>query len=38
MHSDSVVDAIILAGQRRAERQGSAVTVFGAREGLTLKL
>ena len=38
MHSDSVVDAIITRAQRRAQALGSAVTVFGAREGMTLKL
>ena len=38
MHSDSSVDAIVIAGQRRAELAGSAVTIFGAREGMTLKL
>jgi phosphoribosyl 1,2-cyclic phosphodiesterase len=38
MHSDSVVDAIITRAQKRAQALGSAVTVFGAREGMTLKL
>lgn len=38
MHSDSVVDAIVLAGQQRALARGSQLMVFGAREGMTLKL
>lgn len=38
MHSDSVVDAIILGAQQRALARGSQLTVFGAREGMTLKL
>ncbi len=38
MHSDSGVDSIVIAAQRRAELAGSPVTVFGAREGMTLKL
>ncbi len=38
MHSDLKVDSIIQAAQTRAEARGAAVTVFGAREGLALKL
>jgi phosphoribosyl 1,2-cyclic phosphodiesterase len=38
MHSDSAVDSIILLGQQRAQHSGSKVTIFGAREGLALKL
>lgn len=38
MHSDSVVDSIITRAQKRAQASGASVTVFGAREGMTLKL
>ena len=38
MHSDSAVDDIIRIGQQRVHARGASVTVFGAREGLALKL
>jgi phosphoribosyl 1,2-cyclic phosphodiesterase len=38
MHSDDAVDAEIRSGRARALAHSSAVTVFGAREGLELKL
>lgn len=38
MHSDSLVDSIISQAQKRAKARGSTTTVFGAREGMTLKL
>ena len=38
MHSDDVVDEKIDSCRRRAERAGSKLVVFGAREGLEIKL
>ena len=38
MHSDDEVDAIVEGCQARAKSAGSDLVVFGAREGLTLKL
>jgi phosphoribosyl 1,2-cyclic phosphodiesterase len=38
MHSDDDVDAIVEACRERARGFGSKVVLFGAREGLTLKL
>jgi phosphoribosyl 1,2-cyclic phosphodiesterase len=38
MHSDEMMDALIASCQARARRHGSNLVVFGAREGLELKL
>jgi phosphoribosyl 1,2-cyclic phosphodiesterase len=38
MHADADVDAMVAAGRERAAGQGSDVVVFGAREGMELKL
>jgi phosphoribosyl 1,2-cyclic phosphodiesterase len=38
MHSDDVVDAKIQSCRERAQQHGSEVVVFGAREGVELKL
>ncbi|HEY0882817.1 MAG TPA: MBL fold metallo-hydrolase [Archangium sp.] len=38
MHSDRDVDLMVLECQERAEQHGAELEVFGAREGITLKL
>lgn len=38
MHSDDDVEDIVEGGRRRAEARGSDLVVFGAREGLEIKL
>jgi phosphoribosyl 1,2-cyclic phosphodiesterase len=38
LHTDSEVDAIIRRGKDRARMRGANLTLFGAREGLELKL
>jgi hypothetical protein len=38
MHTDEAVDEKVRIGRDRAQSRGSDVTVFGAREGLELKL
>jgi hypothetical protein len=37
MHTDEAVDEKVRIGRERARSRGSALTVFGAREGLELK-
>jgi ribonuclease BN (tRNA processing enzyme) len=38
MHSDKDVDLIVLEGQSRARAHGAKIDMFGAREGITLKI
>ena len=38
MHSDADVDSIVATCSRRAQEHGSQVVVFGAREGIELKI
>lgn len=38
MHSDDLVEQKVQAARQRAAQHGSSVTIFGAREGLELKL
>ena len=38
MHSDAVVDQIIAEANQRVADQNASTTIFGAREGLTIKL
>jgi ribonuclease BN (tRNA processing enzyme) len=38
MHSDAVIDQMIGEANQRVADQNSETTIFGAREGLTIKL
>jgi phosphoribosyl 1,2-cyclic phosphodiesterase len=38
MHSDSIIDKVIDQGRERAKANGAELTLFGAREGLQIKL
>jgi ribonuclease BN (tRNA processing enzyme) len=38
MHSDSIIDHVIEEGRARVKGRGSELTLFGAREGLQIKL
>jgi phosphoribosyl 1,2-cyclic phosphodiesterase len=38
MHSDDAIDTVIVACQARARAHGSGLVVFGAREGLEIKI